>query len=60
MKLGKISGFRLASGNETIYVASDTLPSEGSTVAVYGTVMQEFLVGTYIMARDVQPAGLLG
>ena len=53
VKLGKLSGFTIESGNETIFISSGLLPPEGDEVIIEGTVMQEFLMGYYILAKDV-------
>jgi cytochrome c-type biogenesis protein CcmE len=53
VKLGKISGFQLESGNGSIYISSDSLPAEGKTVVVQGTVMEEAIVGQYILAKQI-------
>ncbi|MBU0532017.1 hypothetical protein KKB44_00830 [Candidatus Micrarchaeota archaeon] len=52
-KLGQLSGFTLEGDNETIFVSSSMLPVEGTEVVVEGTVMQEIIVGYYILAKDV-------
>ena len=54
VKLGKISGFQLQSDAESIYVSSESLPAEGKTVVVQGTLMNEVLVGYYVLAKDIQ------
>lgn len=54
IKLGKLSGFMLEGDNESIFVSSDLLPPEDTEVMVEGTVMQEVLVGQYILAKDIE------
>jgi hypothetical protein len=53
VKLGKISGFKLVDGNDSIMVSSEELPKEGSEVTVQGTVMKEILVGYYVLAKEI-------
>ncbi len=52
-KLGKLSGFKLVDGNDSIMVSSNELPKEGRVVTVQGTVMKEVLVGYYILAKEI-------
>lgn len=54
VKLGRISGFQLQSNGESIYVSSESLPAEGKTVVVQGTLMNEVVVGYYVLAKDIQ------
>ena len=52
-KLGKLSGFKLVGGNESIMISSDELPKEGKEVTVHGTLMKEALVGYYVLAKEI-------
>ena len=54
VKIGELSGFNLSDGDYSISVSSETLPAEGTTVTVTGTVMKEILIGHYILADSVQ------
>jgi len=54
IKLGKLSGFTLEGDNESIFVSSELLPPEDVEVTVEGTVMQELLIGHYILAKDIE------
>lgn len=51
-RLGNLSGFTLDDGTDSILVSSAMLPAEGSNVTVSGTLMQEVLVGYYILAKE--------
>lgn len=53
LKIGKLSGFRLVDGNDSITVSSGSLPKEGSEVVVEGTVMKEAFIGYYILAKEI-------
>jgi hypothetical protein len=53
IKFGKLSGFKLVEGNDSILVSSDELPKEGSEVTVQGTVMKETLFGYYVLAKEI-------
>lgn len=52
-RLGNLSGFKLFDGEDYLLVSSAMLPPDGKNVTVSGTVMQEVLVGYYILAKDV-------
>ena len=52
-KFGKLSGFKLVDGNDSIMISSEELPKEGSEVVVQGTVMKEVLVGYYVLAKEI-------
>lgn len=54
IKLGELSGFTLEGDNESIFVSSQLLPPEDIEVTVDGTVMQEILIGHYILAKDIE------
>lgn len=49
IKLGPISGYTLTDSNkDTIGVATNDLPKEGSTVTAKGVLMKDTLLGYYI------------
>lgn len=52
IKLGKISGYTIVDQNkDEIGVASQTLPAEGKTISVSGTLIKDTLLGYYIKAE---------
>jgi uncharacterized protein YxeA len=53
LKLGKISGFKLHDGDESLLISSEELPKNGEKVSVRGTVMKDTLLGVYILADTV-------
>jgi len=53
IKIGKLSGFTLTDGNNSIKVSSQQLPREGSEVMVKGTVMKDTLFGYYVLAKEI-------
>jgi hypothetical protein len=49
IKLGTLSGYLLVDArNDSIAVSSSTLPEEGETLTVRGTLMKDTLFGYYI------------
>jgi RNase P/RNase MRP subunit p29 len=51
IKLGKLSGYTLVDGDgNKIGVSSESLPAEGSTITVKGTLIKGPLLGYYIKA----------
>jgi len=53
IKIGGLSGFTLVDGNDKIAVSSQTLPAEGKTIVVKGTLMKEIFIGYYIYATNI-------
>jgi hypothetical protein len=54
VKLGGLSGFTLTEkSGAKIAVSSSELPADGDKVSVKGVVMKDLLLGTYILAKDV-------
>ncbi|HSB46535.1 MAG TPA: hypothetical protein VLD37_00865 [Candidatus Bilamarchaeum sp.] len=56
VKLGDLSGFTLDDGTGKIFVSSETLPPEGKTATVSGTLMkQQIFLSTryYVLAKDL-------
>jgi hypothetical protein len=48
-KIGELSGFTISDSTGSIGVKSDSLPVEGSTISVTGTLMKDSLFGYYIL-----------
>lgn len=53
LKIGSLSAFQLADDASTIGVSSDSLPAEGKTVVVKGTVVKDTLFGYYVLAKQI-------
>ncbi len=50
IKLGSLSGYILRDDTDKIAVSSQTLPKEGDTITVKGTLIKDTLLGYYIKA----------
>ncbi|MFP4523583.1 MAG: hypothetical protein ACLFNM_03500 [Candidatus Woesearchaeota archaeon] len=48
LKIGSFSGYTLADDSGSIFVASKSVPAEGETVKVKGTLQENILVGYYL------------
>jgi hypothetical protein len=48
IKLGDLSGYTLKDSTDTISVSAESLPKEGDTITVSGTLMHDTLFGYYI------------
>ncbi len=48
IKLGSISGYTLKDETGTISVSSESLPKEGDTMTVSGTLVKDIILGYYI------------
>jgi len=51
IKIGGISGYAIEDATGSIKVSSESLPAEGSTVTVSGTLVKDSLFGYYIQAK---------
>lgn len=53
IKIGKLSGFTLVDGNDSIKISSEEIPKEGKTVSIKGTVMKDSLFGYYVLVEEI-------
>jgi len=51
LKIGNLSGYTLKDDTGTIAVSSKTLPEEGSTITVKGTLIKDIIFGYYIKSE---------
>ena len=51
IKIGSLSGYTLDDNGNSIGVSSKTLPAEGSTITITGTVMKDTIFGYYILTQ---------
>jgi len=52
IKLGKLSGYKLTQGNQSITVSSQSLPAEGKEITVKGVWTRDSLFGYYLLAEE--------
>lgn len=51
-KIGSLSGYNVKDDTDKIGVSAETLPKEGTTITVTGTLMKDTIFGYYIKADE--------